>query len=400
MTIVKKTTLLFSISFILMAIIGFWIDSINSNKLNLLIQQKYISVADNLIMHKDNPKYMKKLIEEYDLEVINRPINSHHKVLFQNNNINNNSIKIIQEQFEDEFLIVIETKDKILLFETDDEENLVEKTTLNILIMLDIVLLVIIYLFVLNLLKPLKSIALSMKKFSQGDLSIQINNNSNDEIGILANSFNSMAENIKNLIQTREELLRSIAHELRTPITKGKFIVEKVEDFEQKEIIKKLFQDLEYLTNSLLELEKLNTNNLQYNNFTVETLILESINKLYIIDEKSIHIDIKNNFMIYGDLDYLSIAIKNLIDNALKYTQKKPIEVVAFSDTLIIKNQGDILKKDIDFYTKPFTQEKEKNIGYGLGLSLVKKILDKHQFLLSYSHDEGINSFSIKTKNR
>jgi two-component system OmpR family sensor kinase len=70
-----------------------------------------------------------------------------------------------------------------------------------------------------------------------------------------------MASSLENLIKTREELLRDIGHELRTPIAKGKFAIEKIDDFSQKELLKKIFKDLEILTNELIELEKLNLQN-------------------------------------------------------------------------------------------------------------------------------------------
>ena len=87
----------------------------------------------------------------------------------------------------------------------------------------------IIFLYILNLLKPLKEITKELTNFANGKFSSRININSKDEIGILANSFNIMASSLENSIKTREELLRDIGHELRTPIAKGKFAIEKIE---------------------------------------------------------------------------------------------------------------------------------------------------------------------------
>ena len=84
-----------------------------------------------------------------------------------------------------------------------------------------------------------------------------------------------------------------------------------------KELLKKIFLDLETLTNELIELEKLNITKLNITNFDAETLVIESLGKLY-LDESKIEVNMIENFKISADLYYLSIAIKNLIDNALK----------------------------------------------------------------------------------
>ena len=190
--------------------------------------------------------------------------------------------------------------------------------------------------------------------------------------------------------------MRDIGHELRTPIAKGKFAIEKIEDFSQKEVFKKIFSDLEILTNDLIELEKLNTESLKIKKFSVETLILNSLQKLYIEDESLVRLEIEDNFNINADLYYLSIAIKNLIDNALKYTKKHPIIIKTENNTLSIINSGDKLDKDISHYLKPFTQKNANQEGFGLGLSIVTKILEKHKLVLKYDYIDSNNIFSVK----
>ncbi|MFY4754444.1 HAMP domain-containing protein, partial [Aliarcobacter butzleri] len=83
---------------------------------------------------------------------------------------------------------------------------------------LDIFAHLLIFIYLLKLLTPLKTITKEIKNFANGDLSTRININTKDEIGTLANTFNSMASSLENTIKTREELLRDIGHELRTPI--------------------------------------------------------------------------------------------------------------------------------------------------------------------------------------
>ncbi|MDD3026434.1 MAG: HAMP domain-containing protein, partial [Aliarcobacter skirrowii] len=231
--------------------------------------------------------------------------------------------------------------------------------------------------------------------FANGNLSTRIDIKSNDEIGTLAKSFNNMASSLENSIKTREELLRDIGHELRTPIAKGKFAIEKIDNFSQKELLKKIFQDLEKLTNELIELEKLNISKLNLTIFSAETLVLESLGKLYLEDESKIKIDISEDFKIEADLYYMSIALKNLIDNALKYAIYFPIIIKVDKNEISISNSGEKLSKEFEYYLKPFTQELIQRDGFGLGLSIVKKIIDKHNFKLIYKYENNFNIFKI-----
>ncbi|OCL88375.1 Signal transduction histidine-protein kinase BaeS [Aliarcobacter thereius] len=266
---------------------------------------------------------------------------------------------------------------------------------LNSLVFLDVFALFLIFLYILKLLFPLKKITKEIKKFANGDLSTRIDINSKDEIGILAKTFNKMASSLENSIKTREELLRDIGHELRTPIAKGKFAIEKIDDLSKKELLKNIFNDLEKLTNELIELEKLNIINLNISTFCTETLVLDALGKLYLEDESKIKIEIKDNFKIDADLYYLSIALKNLIDNALKYASSSPIIIKIKKNEISVLSRGKKLSNDLEYYLKPFTQELSQRDGFGLGLSIVKKIIDKHSFELSYTYKEEFNTFKI-----
>ncbi len=206
-----------------------------------------------------------------------------------------------------------------------------------------------------------------------------------------------MASSLEELIKTREVLLRDIGHELRTPIAKGKFVIEKIDDFSKKELLKKIFLDLEVLTNELIELEKLNSNTLNNTKLSADTLILESLNKLYLKDDSKVNVIIQDNFGINADLQYLTTAIKNLIDNALKYTTTFPITIKAYNNEISIINTGDKLSNKLEHYLKPFIQESQQRDGFGLGLSIVQKIVEKHHFVLTYEHSQG-NIFKISCK--
>ena len=395
MSIFKKISILFIISLTLMTIIGFWIDSINSKRIDALVKDKYIKISNELFANIENKNELTKLFTKYSLELKNETIKNQDYEVFYENKLTFGHILILQKTFDDEFILRIKYLDDEYILRTPDEENISDKFILNILVFVDIFVLFLIFLYILKLLSPIKIITKQLTNFSNGDLSSRIDIKSNDEIGILANSFNKMASNLENLIKTREELLRDIGHELRTPIAKGKFAIEKIDDFSQKELLKKIFKDLEVLTNELIELEKLNSTKLNITTFKAETLIVESLEKLYLDDESKIEINIQEDFKINGDLYYLSIVLKNLIDNALKYATSYPIQIDVKLNTISVSNKGKELSKQLEYYLKPFTQELSQRDGFGLGLSIVKKIIDKHDFRLEYSYKDESNIFKI-----
>lgn len=393
MSILKKISILFLISLTLMVIIGIWTDNINSKRIDKLIKEKYVKVANNILENYDNKAKIDKILKNHNLKKIKEKPKNSQTLYFKEFTFGH--ILIAKKSFEDEFIVEITYLDEKYLLKTQDEDNLKDKMILNGLVFLDIFVLVLIFLYLIKLLMPLKNISLEISKFANGDLTRRLNVKSKDEIGQLSIAFNKMASTLEELIKTRQELLKDIGHELRTPIAKGKFAIEKIEDFSKKELLKTIFNDLELLTNELIELEKLNSKELEHSTFDIETLIIQALNKLYIENENLISIDIQENFLIEGDLYYLSMALKNLIDNALKYAISYPIEIKVINKEIHIINNAKQLTKNLEYYFKPFTQELSQRDGFGLGLSIVQKILKKHNFKISYKYKNKKVNFII-----
>ena len=397
MSIFKKLTILFIISFVLMTVIGLWIDNINLKRVDNFAKEKYLKVIDDIFKNIENKNYLDSLILKNSLEKVNFLDENNLETIYSQNSAFTD-ISILKYKSSNIYILKIKYLDESYIFKALDEESFNDKTILNVLVFLDIFALLIMFLFIIKLLSPLKTITKELKAFANGNLSTRIDIKSNDEIGTLAKSFNNMASSLENSIKTREELLRDIGHELRTPIAKGKFAIEKIDNFSQKELLKKIFYDLESLTNELIELEKLNITKLNLTTFSAETLVLESLGKLYLEDETKVDIEISEDFKIEADLDYLSVALKNLIDNAIKYAISLPIVIKVCKDEISVLNNGEKLLKDFEYYLKPFTQELVQRDGFGLGLSIVKKIIDRHNFELKYTYENSFNTFRIYFK--
>jgi two-component system, OmpR family, sensor kinase len=306
---------------------------------------------------------------------------------------------------------------KLLIEEIDylqDELNKTEKNTEDFIetIKLELVILLL-FAVILSFIisgKIIKEIKDKLYKLNEGVLqlfkddenSIKVDIGENNELSEITNNLNSYLEKQHEIIHSREELLRNISHELKTPIAKGKFLLENLKTkHKSSEItsINGVFLDIEELTSKLLQREKLNFATLKSSEFKVSSLILEALSKLSIDDESKIKLKIINDFYIVGDKYYLTIALKNLIDNAMKYADNFPVEIEAKNSRLNVKNIAQKLSNDLIYYVRPFTREPNQQSGHGLGLNIVNKIIQKHNFKLEYDYKNPHNIFSIVFKN-
>lgn len=288
----------------------------------------------------------------------------------------------------------------------DDKDDFINKIKLELLVLLFIA-------FALSFVissKLINEIKRMLEKLNRGVLqllsndenSLKVNIGENNELSEITNNLNNYLEKKEEIIHSREELLRNISHELKTPITKGKFLIEQIKENNDKNIvtnINNVFYDIEKLTSKLLEREKLNFATLNKSTFKVTTLILESLSKLSIDDEFKVDIKIEDDFTIEGDFYYLTIAVKNLIDNAMKYSTEYPIVIKSIKNELFIQNKSNKLSNDLIYYIQPFTREPNQQTGHGLGLNIVNKILQMHNFTLHNKYESLSNIFYISFKN-
>ena len=240
-----------------------------------------------------------------------------------------------------------------------------------------------------------------LQLFKNGEKTIKVDVGENNELSVITKNLNLYLQTQSEIIDSREELLRNISHELKTPIAKGKFMLQKIENKNDNQIFKDIntiFYDIEKLTSKLLEREKLNFAVLEINKFKASSLILESLSKLSIEDESKVIVNIKDDFNIEADFYYLTIALKNLIDNAMKYAKEFPIVIESKDNKIYVKNIANELSNDLIYYIQPFTREPNQQQGHGLGLNIVSKILGLHGFDLKYEYKDSYNIFNISFK--
>jgi len=401
MSIFTKVSFLFLVSILLMFYLSLQTNKITDEKIELVHKEKYIQASKELFNYLINGSLdeLRNRAEVLNYEKINIDLKDESIKTVYKKNISFGSIKILKK--DDSYLLYMKyLDDKIMFYDKSQHDELEKKEHINYLIIADIMLLVVMFLIILKMLTPLKNISVALTKFGKGDYSLRLKESkSSDEIAKVTQKFNTMAQNIENLITSRIQLLNDISHELRTPIAKSILALEMMEEGKYKKILKKSITQIDKLTDELLEIERLNSGNvaLDIREYSIDTILAEALSKMIINDEDEIEVEMKKIFTCKVDINYLSIAIKNLIDNALKYKTKDKVKIIIDNDTIEIKNMGAPLTKELNYYLETFTQEdKTRNIkGYGLGLNIVKRVLERHSFKLKYKYEEGYNIFSI-----
>jgi len=257
-----------------------------------------------------------------------------------------------------------------------------------------------------QMLKPVnKLISATQKLTSQnlGDI-FQIETE-DDELGVLTNNFNAMSQRLKQSFDAQKEFTANASHELKTPLTIIQSALDsaledkKITQTELVDLIKKASnstKDMTKLINNLLllatpenEVEMVDTN--------LVKILKDSISNVKMIfpNREIVLQTVHKYIVINGNSTLLTRAITNIIENAVKYSpEDKPIKVICKhkdnTSRVSIVDKGIGIKKDkINKLTKRFYRADEsrskKTGGYGLGLSIAKKIIDLHHAKLKIS---------------
>lgn len=258
------------------------------------------------------------------------------------------------------------------------------------------VLILILYMWIIRSLRPLSVLKNKIKTFSQGNLNISCKSDKNDEIAEVANEFDHAVEMIRELLQSRQLFLRAIMHELKTPIGKGRLVSEMLPDEKSKARMHSIFERLNLLIDEFAKIEQITSKNFQLSikPYKASDLVEASIDLLMFENPKQhISTEIIRDFKLEVDFEIFTLTLKNLLDNGIKYSTDKYIKVIINEGDISIENRGEMLQEPIENYFKPFHASKK---GLGLGLYIVKSILDIHKMGLTYEHKEGINRFTVK----
>lgn len=264
------------------------------------------------------------------------------------------------------------------------------------------------------LIRPILALADGTKLIGKGELETKVNIKSRDEIGQLAIDFNQMAIDLKesrdklheynrileDLLKQKDEFIGQLGHDLKNPLQPLvgllPMLIEKEKDPHTKEILEVMNKNAEYMQELIfktLQLAKLRSSNIKFdfentNLFEEVENVIKSENILLKENNFIVENKVSKDLFIQADKLRLVEVFKNLISNAIKYKSGDKGKIVIDAQredewaTVSISDEGigmseDQLEKVFDEFYKAdrFSSEQRSS---GLGLSICKKIVEKH----------------------
>lgn len=327
---------------------------------------------------------------------INNPTNNSKSILY-NLKLNDNEYMILNTNLEDV-----------------DSTTSVLKNQLIYITLIVILLSVLVSTIISKMLnKPIINITKEAKKLATGNRELNIPVSNIKEIDDLRDSLIYASHEINKTDELRRDLLANVSHDLKTPLTMIKAYAEMIRDIskdneekrnENLNIIIDETDRLTVLVNDILNLSKLEANKelLEIKEFDLVELINNIIKKYNIIKETENYnfvLNMPKKAMVRGDINKISQVIYNLVNNAINYTGDDltvTIEVIENKKTyrVNITDTGKGIKKEEiniiwDKYYKNEKNHKRNKVGTGVGLSIVKNILDKHNFKYGVNSEIG-----------
>ena len=402
-SLITKISVFFVIAIILVCVLFITFARMQMNRALGSMQANQINAVNNLLeLYKRNapPSDIERYFSSYGLELVK------DKNIIQNI-ITSGKIFFVQDtsigefssvEYNNSLFLNIKNNSFVVVFESLGTKNLNDPLWVGFL--LTMAVLISLYLSIVRSFTPLKKLSKNIKKFAQGNLDVNLAaTHSEDEIGQVAQEFNNAIAKIQELIRSRQLFLRTIMHELKTPIGKGRLITEMLDDETQKVRLVNVFERLEILINEFAKIEQLlsKSYSLNYQDYHF-SLILEQVKDMSMLDnwDELISTDIECDAVINVDFGLFALAIKNLIDNALKYSSNKKVRIICDENKVSVANRGAALAKSFEHYKQAFIRNKdEKATGMGLGLYIIDKICELHKFRFEYNYSDGTHYFSI-----
>lgn len=248
------------------------------------------------------------------------------------------------------------------------------------------------YIAIRRVLRPIKWLDDGARLVGKGNLDHKVRIKKMDELGQLTQSFNSMTNRIKEMLKARDQLLLDVSHELRSPLTRIKVALEFLNDEKSKGSIGQDIREMEQMLTEILESERMNSahSTLKLEKTDIVQLLTEIAETFESTPPRLDISAIQKPMFLFADKERIKICLRNLIENALKFStdSAKPVQIslVSILDNVEIRVQDHgigIPAEELPFIFEPFYRvdksRSKKTGGYGLGMSLCKKIIEAHQ---------------------
>ena len=269
--------------------------------------------------------------------------------------------------------------------------------------------------------KPLHEMAQAVHKFGHGEFDTRLTGyeGRRDEIGELAAAFNSMADSLSRSEARRSEFVANVSHELKTPMTTIAGFADGILDGtippererECLQVISTETRRLSRLVRRMLDLSRLEAADRsaaqgQFNVTEVMLRVLVSLEPKVNSRQLDVDADLPDNpVMVWGDPDGITQVCYNLLDNAVKFASPGSvigIKVAASAGKarVSVRNQGETIPKEelsmlFDRFHKTDRSRSMDRDGVGLGLYIVKSILDAHKEDITVTSEDGVTELTF-----
>lgn len=263
------------------------------------------------------------------------------------------------------------------------------------------VALAVLYWLIIKTLFPLKTIINTITRYGSEGIYTPIHSRSKDEISLVSRALDNAMEKNQALLEARKLFLRNIMHELKTPITVGKLSLPFLKKSEEKSILERAFFRMEHLIAELVRLEQITSGSLAPHLQTCDPkTLIERSKALLFLDDDVIDLTLDGT-LIVADCEVMVTVFKNLIDNGIKYSRDGKIRIFQTKERILFSNRGEAWPSGYTLQTlsEPFLHQRKSQDSFGLGLYIVKSILDAHAFYFSYHYSEGYHCFELECLN-
>ena len=268
--------------------------------------------------------------------------------------------------------------------------------------------------------QPIREMVKATRRYAEGDFDIRMNDyGRDDELGELAASFNNMAESLQQTERQRREFIANISHELKTPMTTIAGYTDGILDGtippenerQYLQIISDESRRLSRLVRRMLDVSQLQAMDPLREGKHFD--ICESMRRVLISMERKItdrNLDVdadipEEPILVLGDKDMITQVIYNLLENATKFAREGSTLYLGVTNIdgkarVTVRNVGETIPAEelpllFERFHKSDKSRSEDKDGYGLGLYIVKTILEQHKEKISVTSEDGVTTFSF-----
>ena len=267
--------------------------------------------------------------------------------------------------------------------------------------------------------RPIREMAAATRAFAEGNFDTRMHDYGAGEIGELASAFNAMADSLQETERQRREFIANISHELKTPMTSiagytdgildGTIPPEKEKEY--LHIISDESRRLSRLVRRMLEVSQLQSRDVMRSKAPFD--VCESMRRGLISMEKKITdrgLDVEADIpdepvTVLGDNDLITQVIYNLLENATKFARAGSTLYLGLAVTngravVSVRNEGDTIPAEeipllFERFHKSDKSRSEDKDGVGLGLYIVKTILEQHHEHIAVTSENGLTTFAF-----